>query len=202
MALPLVLIILAVATAFIGVALYVSENYQAGTRSVEVSRKLYNAAQEGLERGKVWIDISVTAGVYPRWSDHDGDGILTDSDVISGDTVVDTLTAWGRNGGGSNEQGHLRLENDGVEVDIRVFDVALEIDSAVAYDPRFPPLVRELAAGMDNVALGQSYHSSNQGQAVIGGGTSAGSWTGRYVIRSEAACKGRREILETAVSVR
>lgn len=199
LSLPLVLIVVALGMAFTGVALYLLENYQATSRSSEVSQRLYNAAQEGIERGKIWIDVSVSRGVYPRWSDEDGDGLLQSPD-LAGTSVAKVLTAWGE-GANGREEGHWRETIDDIDVEVRVFDVVVAIEPGFAYDPDLPVLLREVTGEMEEGKLGQSYGTANQSEGSVAG-SMTGSSTGRYIIRSTARLGDRKRSLEAAAAVR
>jgi hypothetical protein len=200
MALPTVLVILLVGGALVAAAFYITENYYSSSKQTVTSTRLYNAAVSGVEEGKGWVDYHLDRGVIPRWTDKDGDGMLSSADKPDGATYTyEALVAKAS----STDKGVFDITTeDGIQLHIVVYDLAYESapDLKDDYEKGFPPAIRPQLEGGSSVVR-PSYAVVGRGGGSTGEGA-PGSDIGVYLIRCTATYKDRTSTAEQAVAMR
>ena len=141
-ALPLVLVIVLVGGALVAAAFYITENYYSSSKQTVTSARLYNAAVSGIEEGKGWIYKNMKLGHIPRWTDEDGDGMLSAADKPTGaEYIYEALIARVS----STDEGVFDITTeDGIVLHVVVYDLAYEPhpDLTDDYEKGFPPRIR------------------------------------------------------------
>ena len=199
-ALPLVLVIVLVGGALVAAAFYITENYYSSSKQTVTSTRLYNAAVSGIEEGKGWIYKNMKLGHIPRWTDEDGDGMLSSADMPAGATYTyEALIARVS----STDKGVFDITTeDGIKLHIVVYDLAYEPASGLKddYEKGFPPAIRpQLEEGSS--VIRPSYAVVGRGGGS-GGEGAPGSDIGVYLIRCTATYKDRTSTAEQAVAMR
>jgi hypothetical protein len=199
-ALPLVLVIVLVGGALVAAAFYITENYYSSSKQVVTSARLYNAAVSGIEEGKGWIYKNMKLGHIPRWTDEDGDGMLSESDKpTDAEYIYEALIAKVS----STDEGVFDITTeDGIKLHVVVYDLAYEPhpDLTDDYEKGFPPRIRpQLEEGSSVVR--PSYAVAGRGRGSTGEGA-PGSDIGVYLIRCTAIYKDRTSTAEQAVAMR
>lgn len=199
-ALPLVLVIVLVGGALVAAAFYITENYYSSSKQAVTSARLYNAAVSGIEEGKGWIYKNMKLGHIPRWTDEDGDGMLSESDKPTGAKYIyEALIAKVS----SADEGVFDITTeDGIKLHVVVYDLAYEPhpDLTDDYEKGFPPRIRpQLEEGSSVVR--PSYAVAGRGVGSTGEGA-PGSDIGVYLIRCTATYKDRTSTAEQAVAMR
>jgi len=199
-ALPLVLVIVLVGGALVAAAFYITENYYSSSKQAVTSARLYNAAVSGIEEGKGWIYKNIKLGHIPRWTDKDGDGMLSAADKPTGAKYIyEALIAKVS----STDEGVFDITTeDGISLHVVVYDLAYEPhpDLTDDYEKGFPPRIRpQLEEGTSVVR--PSYAVAGRGRGSTGEGA-PGSDIGVYLIRSTASYKDRMSTAEQAVAMR
>jgi len=199
-ALPLVLVIVLVGGALVAAAFYITENYYSSSKQTVTSTRLYNAAVSGIEEGKGWIYKNMKLGHIPRWTDIDGDGMLSSADMPAGATYTyEALIARVS----STDKGVFDITTeDGIKLHIVVYDLAYEPASGLKddYEKGFPPAIRpQLEEG--SYVVRPSYAVTGRGGGSTGEGA-PGSDIGVYLIRCTATYKDRTSTAEQAVAMR
>ena len=191
MALPLVLVLMLFGAVMIGAALYVVENLYSTTKQTVDHAQLYNAAQTGVERGKV--------ALWDNRSDME-----TDTLVFSGN--ITSIYAQKDNG---TPLGPIQFTVDpGIAVQVLIFDCTYELSSGTfgnldpevrkQLPPRFPAGSGEGAGGTSALPGGTSA-IIDPGRFLPFGG---GAGERRFVIRSSASKDGKDFSIEAMVVVR
>ena len=191
MALPLTLIFLLVGAVLVGTALYVVENIHCSSRCVVTEAQLYNAAQAGLERGKVAL-----------WENRND--LKTGPLMYSGN--ITAVYAQKSNG---TSLGPIELTVDpGISVEVLIFDCNYELStgsfSALSDEerkllpPRFPGGTGEGTGGTSGLPGGTSA-IIDPGRFLPFGG---GAGERRFVIRSSASKDGKDFEIESMVVVK
>jgi len=202
-ALPLVLVIVLVGGAFVAAAFYITENYYSSSKQTVTSTRLYNAAVSGIEEGKGWIYEKMKSGHIPRWTDKDGDGMLSSADKPAGATY--TYEALVAKVSSTDEGVFDMTTEDGIKLHIVVYDLAYEPHSDLLkddydYEKGFPPRIRpQLEEG--SYVVRPSYAVTGRGGGSTGEGA-PGSDIGVYLIRCTATYKDRTSTAEQAVAMR
>jgi len=199
-ALPLVLVIVLVGGALVAAAFYITENYYSSSKQTVTSARLYNAAVSGVEEGKGWIYKNMKLGHIPRWTDEDGDGMLSAADKPTGAKYIyEALIAKVS----STDKGVFDITmEDGIVLHVVVYDLAYEPhpDLTDDYEKGFPPRIRpQLEEG--NYVVRPSYAVAGRGGGSTGEGA-PGSDIGVYLIRCTATYKDRTSTAEQAVAMR
>ncbi len=200
MALPTVLVILLVGGALVAAAFYITENYYSSAKQTVTGTRLYNAAVSGLEEGKGWIYKNMKLGHIPRWTDEDGDGMLSSADKPDGAAYIyEALIAKVS----STDEGVFDITTeDGIELHVVVYDLAYEPHPNLTddYEKGFPPRIRpQLEEG--SYVVRPSYAVAGRGGGSTGEGA-PGSDIGVYLIRCTATYKDRTSTAEQAVAMR
>lgn len=191
MALPLVLVILVFGAVMIAAALYVVENLYSTTKQTVDHAQLYNAAQIGVERGKV--------ALWENRSDLETDTLVFSGNIISIYAQKDDGTLLSP----------IEFEVDpGIEVEVLIFDCNYELSSGSfgslsdedrkLLPPRFPAGSGEGAGGTSALPGGTSA-IIDPGRFLLFGG---GAGERRFVIRSSASKDGKDFSIEAMVVVR
>lgn len=191
MALPLVLVLMLFGAVMIGAALYVVENLYSTTKQTVDHAQLYNAAQTGVERGKV--------ALWDNRSDME-----TDTLVFSGN--ITSIYAQKDNG---TPLGPIQFTVDpGIAVQVLIFDCNYELSSGTfsglsdearkLLPPRFPGGTGEGTGGTSELPGGTSA-IIDPGRFLPFGG---GAGERRFVIRSSASKDGKDFSIEAMVVVR
>ena len=199
-ALPLVLVIVLVGGALVAAAFYITENYYSSSKQVVTSARLYNAAVSGVEEGKGWIYKNIKLGHIPRWTDEDGDGMLSAADKpADAEYIYEALIAKVS----STDEGVFDITTeDGIVLHVVVYDLAYEPhpDLTDDYEKGFPPRIRpQLEEG--SYVVRPSYAVAGRGGGSTGEGA-PGSDIGVYLIRCTATYKDRTSTAEQAVAMR
>lgn len=199
-ALPLVLVIVLVGGALVAAAFYITENYYSSSKQTVTSARLYNAAVSGIEEGKGWIYKNMKLGHIPRWTDEDGDGMLSESDKpTDAEYIYEALIAKVS----STDEGVFDITmEDGIVLHVVVYDLAYEPhpDLTDDYEKGFPPRIRpQLEEGSSVVR--PSYAVAGRGRGSTGEGA-PGSDMGVYLIRCTATYKDRTSTAEQAIAMR
>ena len=191
MALPLVLVLLVFGAVMIGAALYVVENLYSTTKQTVDHAQLYNAAQIGVERGKVAL-----------WENRSD--LETDTLVFSGNIT----SLYAQKDDGSSLGPIDFVVDPGIDVEVLVFDCNYELATGSfsglsdevreQLPPRFPGGTGEGGGGTSALPGGTSA-IIDPGRFLPFGG---GAGERRFVIRSSASKDGKDFIIETMVVVR
>jgi len=191
MALPLVLVLLVFGAVMIGAALYVVENLYSTTKQTVDHAQLYNAAQIGVERGKVAL-----------WENRSD--LETDTLVFSGNIT----SIYAQKDDGSSLGPIDFVVDPGIDVEVLVFDCNYELATGSfsglsdevreQLPPRFPGGTGEGGGGTSALPGGTSA-IIDPGRFLPFGG---GAGERRFVIRSSASKDGKDFIIETMVVVR
>jgi len=199
-ALPLVLVIVLFGGALVAAAFYITENYYSSSKQTVTGTRLYNAAVSGVEEGKGWIYENMKLGHIPRWTDEDGDGMLSAADKPAGaEYIYEALIAKVS----STDEGVFDITTeDGIVLHVVVYDLAYEPASDLKddYEKGFPPRIRpQLEEG--SYVVRPSYAVAGRGGGSTGEGA-PGSDIGVYLIRCTATYKDRTSTAEQAVAMR
>ena len=199
-ALPLVLVIVLFGGALVAAAFYITENYYSSAKQTVTSTRLYKAAVSGIEGGKGWIYKNMKLGHVPRWTDDDGDGMLSAADKPAGAKYIyEALIARVS----STDKGVFDITTeDGIVLHVVVYDLAYEPhpDLTDDYEKGFPPCIRpQLEEG--SYVVRSSYAVTGRGRGFTGEGA-PGSDIGVYLIRCTATYEDRTNTAEQAVAMR
>jgi len=198
MALALVLVTLLVGGALIAVSLVLVENMFYTSSEITERIQLYNAAQDGIERGKEWIfETTRTEEVLPRWvCPSDLTGTLQVGQVPGGDYSI--LLAMDLSGNSCNLSYSLGPAN----VTVEVYDMSYRPGSGLAdeYVSGFPPSMRFDFDGLFSEHMASTYSTSNRGEGSSGSVKSVS--VGVYLIRSKAEYGESEKWLEQVVIAR
>lgn len=191
MALPLVLVLLLFGAVMIGAALYVVENLYSTTKQTVDHAQLYNAAQTGVERGKV--------ALWDNRSDME-----TETLVFSGNIT----SIYAQKDDGTALSPIEFVVDPGIAVKVLIFDCNYELSSGTfsglsdedrkLLPPRFPGGTGEGTGGTSALPGGTSA-IIDPGRFLPFGG---GAGERRFVIRSKASKDGKDYSIEAMVVVR
>lgn len=191
MALPLVLVLLVFGAVMIGAALYVVENLYSTTKQTVDHAQLYNAAQIGVERGKV--------ALWENRSDLETDPLVFSGNITS---------IYAQKDDGSSLGPIDFVVDPGIDVEVLVFDCNYELSTGSfsslsdevreQLPPRFPGGTGEGGGGTSALPGGTSA-IIDPGRFLPFGG---GAGEKRFVIRSIASKDGKDFSIEAMVVVR
>lgn len=202
-ALPLALITLLVGGALIGAAFFVVTNLFFTSKGITDQERLYSAAMDGLERGKLWIrETGTREGRLPRWDAPNAQGILESGDLAGSYNILLVMPVSGDAVTFDTPQVH--YSSSGMNVNVRIYDMDYSpgggLDSG--YLPGFPPSMSEVETGIRSESQTSSYAGSNRGEGTAGAGAGGAAQYGFYLIRSTAEFDGKSKTVEQAVIVR
>ena len=171
---------------------YIVGNYYLSANQMMMGNLLYNAAVNGIEEGKGWVNSNVKSGRFPRWVDKNGDGLLSSNDKPDDAAhVYEALIAKV----GSTDRGILNITTEyGIKICVVVYDLAYEPALDLAYEKGFPPRIRPQAEEGDDVFESEDkkwmdkYITENN--------------VGIYLIRCTATYKERTCTIEQAFTIR
>ncbi len=197
-ALPMVLVILVLGGVLVSVTYNIVNNLVASSTNVVEKVELYNAAVDGLEKGKIWIRGTMSAdGQLPRWEADNPFGELNRDNLSGGN--YDVLKV--RDIDGNLPNINYSIGQVAVTVDIYDMDwrIGLDIESD-DYIAGFPPRLDYTYEVAMSLHQGSSYAGANRGEGSVGGGGSIS--LGFYLIRSTATFEDKREIVEQSMVAR
>lgn len=202
MALPLTLVFILVGAVLVGAALYVVENMHSTSRHVVTETQLYNAAQSGIEKGKMVL--------WEQRKDLDLEERKYTGELID-------IRARKKNASKSldEEEGLWNMSIDGlpgVEVTVDILDCNyvfdginvndyedLDVDQITELPPRWPEIISEGEGTPGGLSqIGSSGYLDPNRQVTSGGGRILR----HYVIRSRAeSADGKSSSIETLVVI-
>jgi len=199
--LPMVLIVLILGSVLIYVTYGMVTNLFTTSSNVVEDLELYNAALDGVERGKNWIlNARTTYGRLPRWEASDPSGELSPSDLSgTGEDWYSILIVQDL----ANNPGNMAYSKGSIQVNVNIYDMNYVPSGVVSgdYQPGFPPKML-FSAGEAAMSqhMGSSYASSNRGEGSVG--EDSGVTLGYYLIRSRATFEDQEQEIEQAVMIR
>ena len=211
-ALPLVLIVLLVGSVLVAVTFDVVVGLFSSSRYVVEDVELYNAASDGIERGKAWLfearqEARETDGSLPRWSGN----VLTASDLdpdgydvlLVSKSNNSTFPGWNYPDGSQVAHGVYTMEQMQVRIKIFDMDYSADPDLDKEYIPGFPPRLVYDAGEVEGMSarMGPTYATSNRGEGTTGSGSESVD-LGYYLIRSTATFEDNEKTIEEAVILR
>lgn len=209
-ALPLVLVTLLVGGALVGAGFFVVTNFFYSSKGMVDSARLYSAAMDGLERGKLWIRLKGSQeGRLPRWDAPNTLGILEPGEINTSETPKEKgyqrLLAMPVSGDAvSYENPQVHYSSSRIEIKVRIYDMDYTpgggLDSK--HLPGFPPKLRVSETGINSENQASTYAGSNRGEGTAGTGAGGMPQYGFYLIRSTAEFDGKSTTVEQAVIVR
>lgn len=199
-ALPMVLVVLLLGAFLVYVTFEIVGDLFVSSQHVVKDVELYNAAADGIEKGKVWIlKARSEDGRLPDWG-------------------KDTLEAADLGGSDEDYYKVLIVENDtpesadflvlhgNISVNVKIYDMDYDPGTDLDknnYRAGFPPrLIYDAgeAEGM-SARMGPTYVTSNRGEGTTGSGYESVE-LGYYLIRSTASFEDKEKIIEEAVIIR
>lgn len=197
MALPLVLIVLLLGGFLVVATLDVVGNLFSTSRRVVGEVELYNAASDGVEKGKLWIARTAdNDNRLPRWTASNAYGELKEENLSSGD--YDVLLV--RDLSGNFPDIHYSIGK--VQVVVEIYDMDYQVGAGIDeadYIPGMPPRMHFEADGAEmSQSKTSSYVVSNKGLGETGA-SEGGTALGHYLIRSIAVFEEQEKTIEEAV---
>jgi len=214
MVLPIVLVMLLFGAVLVYVTFEVVNNLFVSSSNVVDDVQLYNAAQDGLEKGKVWLfQTRNDDDVLPRWESENQLGTLVETDLDDGYEVLllkklNNNSVAGRTYPDGQDVAHWKYSMGSVEVEVRIYDMNYDAelsdtDKKEIYEKwsNFPPrMVYDTSGGEMSDRMGSTYAASNRAGGSIG-------WSGEvnlgyYLIRSKASFEDNDKEIEEAMIIR
>lgn len=194
----MVLVALLLGSVLVAVTYEVVNNLWSSSRNVVEKVELYNAAVEGIEKGKIWLRQTAKAdGYLPSWEASNPYGEITHSDLTGGSYNILLVKDIDGNLPG------IDYTKGNINVTIEIFDMSYMIGNDVQSDDYisgFPPRLYYEYTVPTSMHQGSTYAGSNRGEGSTGSGTAIS--LGYYLIRSQAQFEDRTEIVEQSVIAR
>lgn len=200
--LPMVLVVLVLGAFLVNVTFEIVGNLFSSSRNVVEDVQLYNAAVDGVEKGKVWIlKVRMDDGKLPRWEATDPDGELVSGDLSGeGSERYNILIVRDMNGNPAD----LTYSIGAIDVNVKVYDMGYAVGPNIDktdYQPGFPPrMIFDATTGVMSEHMSSTYSGSNRGEGSTGEGGEVD--LGYYLIRSIASFEDRVKLTEEAMILR
>ena len=214
MALPMVLVTLLLGAVLVYVTFDVVSNLFSSSENVVNYVQLYNAAQDGIEKGKVWIFQACDDDAkLPRWESGNQLGNLVKADLDDGYDVLlvkklNDSGVTGRTYPDGKDVAYWTYSSGSIEVEVKIYDMGYGADLSDSekkdvYNEwdKFPPqLIYEASGGETSARMTSTYSGSNRGEGSTGENGDVN--LGYYLIRSKASFEDKDKEIEEAMIIR
>lgn len=205
-ALPMVLVTLLLGAVLVYVTFDVVSNHFSSSENVVNDVQLYNAAQDGIEKGKVWL---LKARADDNKLPRSGQTTIAKSDLGGSEEDYYKVLIVEDDAGTSAD---FTVSEQNISVRVRIYDMDYSLDPGMDSDDikeiyntakGFPPILVFDAGESEGMStrMWQSYASSNRGEGTTGSGAEVIK-LGYYLIRSTAAFEDKTKTVEEALVLR